>query len=118
MPKKFDRCVKKVRKKSPNVNPYAVCRAAMKKKRKNKKWFKVSEESELARFGYSVKNKSTSRHRALSKAVISTRNSGLEVFHKLWGLANVTQRVQPINSKKYRNDARWVKQKFYSSKYW
>lgn len=33
MPKKFDRCVKKVKKQSPNVNPYAVCKASMKKKK-------------------------------------------------------------------------------------
>lgn len=28
MPTKFIRCVKKVKKKSPNVNPYAVCRVS------------------------------------------------------------------------------------------
>jgi hypothetical protein len=30
MPKKFESCVKKVKKKSPNVNPYAVCRVSTK----------------------------------------------------------------------------------------
>ena len=29
MPEKFIRCVKKVSKSSPNVNPYAVCRKAV-----------------------------------------------------------------------------------------
>jgi len=33
MPKKFDRCVRKVRKRSPKVNPYAVCRASISKKK-------------------------------------------------------------------------------------
>lgn len=32
MPKKFDRCVKKVRAKNKNVNPYAICHASMNKK--------------------------------------------------------------------------------------
>lgn len=36
MPKKFDRCVKKVRKQSPKVNPYAVCKSSMKKSKKKK----------------------------------------------------------------------------------
>lgn len=31
MPAKLDRCVKKVKRKSPGVNPYAVCNAAIKK---------------------------------------------------------------------------------------
>lgn len=31
MPKKLDRCVRKVRKKSPKVNPYAVCKASISK---------------------------------------------------------------------------------------
>jgi len=30
MPKKFISCVGKVKKKSPNVNPYAVCRVSIK----------------------------------------------------------------------------------------
>jgi len=35
MPKKFDRCVKKLKKKKNSVkNPYAVCMAAMKRKKK------------------------------------------------------------------------------------
>jgi len=37
MPKKFDRCVKKVKKKSPKVNPYAVCNASMYSKGKKVK---------------------------------------------------------------------------------
>lgn len=33
MPKKLDRCVKQVKKKSKKYNPYAVCKASLKKKR-------------------------------------------------------------------------------------
>lgn len=29
MPAKFERCVKKVRKQSPDVNPYAVCKVSL-----------------------------------------------------------------------------------------
>lgn len=32
MPAKFERCVRKVRSRSSNVNPYAVCHASMNKK--------------------------------------------------------------------------------------
>lgn len=37
MPEKFDRCVRKVRAKGGAKNPYAVCHASMKKKRKRRK---------------------------------------------------------------------------------
>ena len=38
MPAKFDRCVKKVKKKSkPGTNAYAVCNAALNAKKKKKK---------------------------------------------------------------------------------
>lgn len=37
MPTKFDRCVKKVKRKGGVRNPYAVCKAAMKKGKKKKK---------------------------------------------------------------------------------
>ena len=37
MPKKFERCVKEVKKKQPNVNPYAICKFSMKKKGGHKK---------------------------------------------------------------------------------
>jgi len=83
-----------------------------------KKWFEIEEEGELMRFGYKLSKKASSRHRALSRAIISKRNDGLEVFQKLWGLANVTQDSQPTNSKKYRADARWIKKRFYNTKYW
>ena len=85
---------------------------------KKKKWFKVKEPSELARFGYSPKKVSSERRKALRKAVKSPRNSGLEVFHKLLGLANVTRRKQPKNSIIYRADANYVKREFYNTKWW
>jgi len=39
MPAKLDRCVRKVRRKSPGVNPWAVCKAAIGKgtKRRSQK---------------------------------------------------------------------------------
>ncbi len=37
MPAKFDRCVRKVKAKDDARNPYAVCRAALSKKKKKKK---------------------------------------------------------------------------------
>lgn len=36
MPKKFDRCVKKVKKKNKNVNPYAICMKSLKITKKKK----------------------------------------------------------------------------------
>ena len=82
------------------------------------KWFHVEEEGELNRFGYAVNKSSLERHRALDKAVISTRNSGLEVWHKLDGISKVTIRTQPQNSRIYRADANYIKRRFYNTKYW
>lgn len=36
MPKKLERCVKKVKAKGEKVNPYAVCNASLKKAKKKK----------------------------------------------------------------------------------
>jgi hypothetical protein len=82
------------------------------------KWFKTEEPNELERFGYSTDKSEKERHDALDKSIISDRNSGLEVFHKLWGLANVTESTQKENSMIYRVDANYVKNKFYGTKYW
>jgi len=37
MPKKLDRCVRKLKRKGGVKNPWAVCKAAMKKRKKGKK---------------------------------------------------------------------------------
>lgn len=83
-----------------------------------KKWFKIEEAGELKRFGYSADKSSESRHRALDEAVKSPRNSGLEVFHKLLGLANVTKKKQPSNSIIYRADSNYVKKKYINTELW
>ena len=78
-----------------------------------KKWFKVREEG-LTEHGYSLDKVQLSRRRALNKAVKAS--SAIEVFRRLHAIANVTQKSQPKNSKKYLTDAEYVKKKFYNTK--
>jgi len=85
---------------------------------KSNKWFKMEEKGELGRFDYSPKKTSSERRKALRKAVKSPRNSGLEVFHKLWGLRNVTIKSQSKNSIIYGADARYIKKEFYKTRWW
>lgn len=82
------------------------------------KWFHVEEPNELTRFGYAVDKSPEQRHGALDKAIISERNSGLEVFHKLMGLSNVNKSKQEKHSMIYHADANYVKKKFMNTEYW
>ncbi len=85
---------------------------------RKEKWFKAEEKGSLIEFGYSPKKSNGVRRSALNNAVESPKHSGLEVFRKLMGLANVTKNTQPKNSKIYRSDANWVKAKFEDTYRW
>ena len=65
---------------------------------------------DLKRFGYTVKNKSSTRRRSLSKAV--KKYGQVSVEHKLNAVAVLSKNTSPKNSKTYRSDMRWVKKKY------
>lgn len=75
-----------------------------------KKWFKPTEKCSLLEFGYSPKKSADMRRRALKDAIDS--HGATKVFHKVQGLANVTQSSQPQNSEIYKNDAEWISDNF------
>lgn len=81
----------------------------------------VLHKGTLTQHGYSSKDKSTTRRKSLTKAVImmsiekgeSTHTSALRVFRKLNVLATLNKNKNPKLSKIFKSDAEWVKKKLF-----
>lgn len=71
------------------------------------------KKNDLARYGYShVKNLSVKeRHDALTKAAQKLPNA-LPLYRKLVVLSTLQKHIDPDSSEIFRNDAKWVKDKF------
>ena len=67
-------------------------------------------KGDLKQYGYSVKNKASTRRRSLSKAV--KRYGQLSVEHKLNAVSVLSKNTSPKHSKTYRADMRWVKKRY------
>ena len=67
-------------------------------------------KGELSKYGYALKKSDTARHRALKLAV--GKYGTLGVFRKLDAVEKLTENKLPEASKVYRNDKKWVVEKF------
>lgn len=67
----------------------------------------VRSSGALTRFGYRVKNPTSSRRAALSRILNSGRNP-LTLFHQLNAVAKLTSRTKPKLSRRYSANSRWV----------
>jgi len=72
----------------------------------------VLEKGDLKKYGYeNVSDKSSSsRHRALSRAVKDIKP--LSLFRKLIILSTMNKTKNPILAKKFKSDAKWIKSEF------
>lgn len=77
MPKKLDRCVRKVRKSSPKVNPYAVCKASINKKVN----MKSTIRNGIKYYLFSMYGRKKDKNKALTEARIF-RGKGRRAFVK------------------------------------
>jgi len=70
------------------------------------------EKGDLKKYGYeNVSDKSSSsRHRALSRAVKDIKP--LSLFRKLIILSTMNKTKNPILAKKFKSDAKWIKSEF------
>lgn len=89
MPKKFDRCVKEVKKKSPNTNPYAICNAALKKEKpKDGNGAKLDKaKATLKKYAIPIAGVSVATIIAIAAALNKKDNGEAFVFHSLSDLS-------------------------------
>ena len=68
------------------------------------------KEGKLTKFGYSAKKATSTRRRALRKAVRSY--GALSTFRKLQAVGTFTKRTSKSKSRKFIADRNWVKKSF------
>jgi len=66
----------------------------------------------LTRYGYHPVEATTTRHRALLKAISKGHESPLSVSRRLQAISTLTKRTLPRASKIYKADRAWVSKKF------
>lgn len=77
---------------------------------KGPKIFGKLKKGTLRKYGYSVKNESRERQKALSEAV-DEYGPGV-VIKKLTVVGNLMSRTNPTYTQRFRADSAWVKKKF------
>ena len=65
----------------------------------------------LTKLGYSVKAKTSTRRRAVDRAV--RKYGKLSALRKLNAVAVYTKRTSPLKSKKFKSDVKYVQKKYY-----
>lgn len=68
----------------------------------------------LTRYGYHPVEARPARLRSLAKSIKVGREAPLSVFRRLIAIGTLTKRTLPTASKIYRNDAKWIKNKYMS----
>jgi len=68
-------------------------------------------KGKLTDLGYHPSRKTTSRHRALSKAV--KKYGRLSTLRKVNAVAVLTKRRAPLTSRKYRSDVKYLQKKYF-----
>jgi len=66
----------------------------------------------LTSYGYHPVEAKTNRYKALSKAVTKGREKPLSVFRRLQAIGTLTKRTLPRASRIYKQDAKWVREKY------
>ena len=69
----------------------------------------ILKKGTLSRFGYSMKNSQSKRHKSLKKAIKSIKP--LSVYRKLNALYILNKNRNPLNAKLFKDDAEWLKNK-------
>ena len=99
---KIDSILKKMKKKCLNNN------------KKNKTKHKcnvlfILKKGTLSRFGYSMKNSQSKRHKSLKKAIKIIKP--LSIYRKLNALYVLNKNRNPRTAKLFKDDAEWLKNK-------